>query len=90
MAPPARFVAVVALDATIEVLHPKPVFVVHISAEDDELHPPTESAVTFAVPDVEFPRTVLVADCASIDRGIVFAPATVPVNVGDVIDGEVA
>ena len=33
--------------------------------------------------------TVFVAVCAKIESGIVFAPATVPVNVGDVIDGDV-
>ena len=47
--------------AVMLVLHPNPVFVVQIKAEEAELHPPTERAVTFAVPLVAFPNTVLVA-----------------------------
>jgi hypothetical protein len=58
---PVRVVAVEAVLAVIEVLHPNPVFVVQIRALPGVLHVPTANAVGTAVPDVALPSTVLVA-----------------------------
>lgn len=59
-------VAVAALAATMLVLHPNPELVVQVSALLELLQLPTDKALMFAVPEVEFPSTVLVAICARL------------------------
>lgn len=77
-------VAVVAVDAAIDVLQPKPVFVVQFRADPEVEHVPIASAVGAADPDVALPTMVFVACVASLDSAtepasIVFV--TVPVSV---------
>lgn len=69
--------------AVMDVLQPKPVFVVHDSALAAVLHDPTESAVGTAVPEVAFPSTVLVACAATFVAvvAVVAFPTSAPVNV---------
>ena len=74
------------LFASIETQSPltsEPVVVATAFAVPDGVHP----AVTFAVPVVVLPRIVRAPISAKIERGIVFAPATVPSNVGFSISG---
>jgi hypothetical protein len=53
----------------IEVLHPKPVFVVQITADPAVLHEVMVSAVGEAAPDVALPTTVFAACVAKPERG---------------------
>jgi hypothetical protein len=61
MAPGAANVAPPSCAALMEVLQPKPVFVVQISALAEVEHEPTLRSVSLAVPDVALPLTVFVA-----------------------------
>ena len=85
-------VAVVAVDAAIAVLQPKPVFVVQINAEADVEQVPTANAVGEAVPAVALPRTVFVAWVATspsvtrpvaVKEPVTVRPASVPTLVSD-------
>ena len=68
--------------AVIDVLQPKPVEVVQISASAAAEHDETAWAVGDAEPAVALTSTVFPACTASTVNGMVPAPATVPENVG--------
>jgi hypothetical protein len=75
---------------TLIVLHPNPVPDVQVSALVEVEQDGTEMAVGDAELPVAFATTVFAACVARTLRGRVPGPATVPVNVGDAIDGLVA
>lgn len=62
------------------VLHPNPLLVVHVRAEDAALHDGTASEATFAVPAVALPSNVLVPLCTRFGNPMELAGrVTVPV-----------
>ena len=76
-----------AAAAVIEVLHPKPVLVVQISASPAAEQPETLCAVGEAEPDVALTRTVFVACVARSASVISPVAVTAVVNVGESIEG---